>query len=387
MILDALIVGAGPAGNLLAYHLAKAGLKVQLCEKKVLPRYKACGGGVSRKALQQIPFDVSPVIEFPASGGVVSYQGKPMLTTFTETPFASLVNRDQFDHFLCQKAISAGATLLENCKITGHTALPDSVEVQTTRRNFRTRLLIGADGVNSRVAKSAQLMANRPSGIALEAEIQVSAKVLGAQGAFATFDFGAIPHGYGWVFPKRDHFSVGIFGAHTRTIPKIKDILLNYLAAQPALGDYQMMSLYGHRIPLGGTPQPLHNASTLLVGDAANLADAFLGEGIYYALWSANLAADEILKQWDTPRLNLESYTQQVNATILPHLQYARKIADLIYPFSRLSTHLLKKSAYLQKMVFGVISGESTYQQLWQAITTRSPKILWDVLRYGGKSE
>ena len=148
-----------------------------------------------------------------------------------------------------------------------------------------------------------------------------------------------------------------------------------------------MLSLFGHRIPLGGTPQPLHNGSTLLVGDAANLADAFLGEGIYYALWSANLAAEGIIEQWNNHHLNMESYTQRINAAILPHLQFARKIANLIYPFSGFSTQMLKKSAYMQKMVFGVISGESTYQELWQAITTHSPRIFWDILTNRGKSE
>ena len=60
---DVIIVGAGPAGALMGYELARLGLKALLIEKEVLPRYKACGGGLTRRALNALPFDISPVIE------------------------------------------------------------------------------------------------------------------------------------------------------------------------------------------------------------------------------------------------------------------------------------------------------------------------------------
>jgi flavin-dependent dehydrogenase len=69
---DVMVVGSGPAGNTLAYKLAKDGLSVILIEKQKLPRRKICGGGISRKAIMQIGYDISPVIEKTIAGAYLS---------------------------------------------------------------------------------------------------------------------------------------------------------------------------------------------------------------------------------------------------------------------------------------------------------------------------
>ena len=66
---DVIVVGTGPAGSVLAYLMAKQGLDVLILEKATLPRYKSCGGGVTWKALQNLPYDVSAVLEHKVSGG------------------------------------------------------------------------------------------------------------------------------------------------------------------------------------------------------------------------------------------------------------------------------------------------------------------------------
>ena len=385
MTVDVLISGAGPAGTLLAYHLAKAGLTVYLCEKEKLPRYKSCGGGVTIKASKQVPFDLSSVIDFPAAGGKVRFRGVPKMKIKTKEPFASLVMRDRFDYFLTQQAVAQGAVLMEECKVTGFDKNTDSIDSHTSRGIIKTRMLVGADGVNSSIAPAAQLMQFRPTGTAIEAEIAVSPEVLEKQGPFGTFDFGALRHGYGWIFPKRDHLSVGVFYANTGKIPNLKAMLREYLQCQPDLKDYTILTQRGHRIPLGGHPQALHRGSILLTGDAANLADPFFGEGIYYALKSANIAADVILSQWDATQLDLVSYTNRVNNEILEELRFAGKIADLMYHIPHLSTNLLSKSVLLQNSLFGLIAGSTTYQEFWHFVTLHGYKILLDMLLHGGK--
>lgn len=385
MTIDVLISGAGPAGTLLAYHLAKAGLIVYLCEKEKLPRYKSCGGGVTTKALNQVPFDLTPVIDFPAAGGKVSFRGVLKMKIKNKESFASLVMRDRFDHYLAQQAAAQGAVLMEECKVTGFDQNKGSIDCHTSRGVIKTRLLVGADGVNSTIAHAAQLMQFRPTGTAIEAEIAVSPNVLEKQGPFGTFDFGALRHGYGWIFPKRDHLSVGVFYAKTGKIPNLKNILREYLQCQPDLKDYTILTQRGHRIPLGGHPQALHRRSILLAGDAANLADPFFGEGIYYALKSANIAAEVILDQWEAPHLNLAFYTNRVNNKILEELRFAGKIANLMYRAPGLTTNLLCKSVLLQNNLFGLIAGSTTYQEFWHFATLHGYKILLDVLINGGK--
>jgi len=292
---DVIIVGAGPAGAVLAYLLARFGLDVLVLEKATLPRYKTCGGGVTLKTLQNLPFDAGPVYECQAVGGILSYAGRQLLKADLGWTVAWTVMRGRFDHFLIQQAVMAGATLVEDVAVEGVTLHDDRVVVHSAKGDYAARLLVGADGVNSGVARSLGLLPDRRVGVAVEAEVAVPPSGLEAQGAYATFDFGALPHGYGWIFPKQDHLSVGVFQAQPGKAAGLRQRLDQFIACQPALQGGQMLHFQGHPIPLGATRQPVDRGRALLVGDAANLADPWLGEGIYYAVLSARLAAPVML--------------------------------------------------------------------------------------------
>ena len=79
MVYDVIIAGAGPAGSVLAYLLTQRGLSVRLLEKARMPRYKTSGGGLTFKAIQNLPFDVSPTYELRAAGGIMAYTGHEMI--------------------------------------------------------------------------------------------------------------------------------------------------------------------------------------------------------------------------------------------------------------------------------------------------------------------
>jgi len=68
VVYDVIIAGAGPAGAVLAYLLTQHGLSVRVIEKAIIPRYKTCGGGLTFKAIQNLPFDASPTYEVKAAG-------------------------------------------------------------------------------------------------------------------------------------------------------------------------------------------------------------------------------------------------------------------------------------------------------------------------------
>src|SRR4030042_6918498 len=93
---DVIVVGTGPAGSVLAYLLAKRGLDVVILERATLPRYKTCGGGVTWKAMQNLPFDVSAVLEHKAVGGIVTYAGQQLLKVELSWPGAGLGMRGGF---------------------------------------------------------------------------------------------------------------------------------------------------------------------------------------------------------------------------------------------------------------------------------------------------
>ena len=113
---DVIVVGAGPGGASAAHDLAKAGARVLLLEKAKLPRHKTCGGGVTYKAAQALPFDISSVVERTINTVVFSYKLARPAELRSEQPLVYMVRRNQFDNFLTAHAVSAGARLMDETK-------------------------------------------------------------------------------------------------------------------------------------------------------------------------------------------------------------------------------------------------------------------------------
>ena len=381
MVYDVIIAGAGPAGSVLAYLLAQRGLSVRLIEKARMPRYKTCGGGLTFKAIQNLPFDVSPTYELRAAGGIMAYAGREMIRLELERPIAWLIMRDKFDHYLVQQAVQAGAIVSDGLTVKGYETVGAGIKVHTTKGSFKSNLLVGADGVNSVISRAAGLLTHRKVGVAIEAELVVPDSVLQEQGAYATFDFGALSYGYGWILPKSDHLSVGVYHARPGKAANIKHDLQNYIKMNPVLNENKPISIRGHHIPLGGTKQRLNNGRVLLVGDAANLADSWLGEGLYYAMKSANIAANVIVEYFENGLGDLDKYTDRINAQIVHQLAYARAIAGLVNRFPHFGTTLLQRSDLLQSAVLSVVRGDLNFQQLASTLILGSPRILTEALR------
>jgi len=375
-----IVVGAGPSGSMLAYRLAKLGFDVGIIEKDLLPRYKPCGGGLTLKAIQRFPFDIKPGIDLEAQGGMVLYRGKTLLKTKVEQPFAWLVNRDHFDHFLALKSANAGVTLLEGVAFKGFERQKGKIIVQTKQGDFITRILVGADGINSQVAQAAGLFAKRETGFAIEAEVAISSDCLAALGPYAAFDFSAYPGGYAWIFPKKDHVSIGIFQAKVGKAEAIRKALDQFICRYPLLASHTILHIQGHHIPLGGKKALLNREGVLLVGDAANLADPWLGEGLYYSIRSSEIAATAICNGLKTGIMDLSPYTRQVNFEIVSQLAQARLLANLVYRFPYQCSLLISKSIQMQKIVFGVIRGDYTFRQLNYLLILKLPSIIKQAL-------
>ena len=357
MIYDAVIIGAGPAGALLAYLLARRNRKTIVLDRARFPRYKACGGGLTMKAINLIPFDVEPVIESAASGGILAYKGKPLVKVDHERVVAKYVMRDKFDHYLITMAQEAGAEFVDDVSIKEITQNADVVTIYSDKKDISARFLAGADGVNSKVAKQLGLLKQRQTGIALEAELIVEKEALDEMGSYALFDFGAIPHGYGWIFPKRDHFSVGVFQASPLVVNDLKNIFNHFIDTQPILKKSQISTLRGHKIPLGGHCERLHSGNVLLVGDAANLADPWLGEGMYYALRSVRIAAEVLDYCLNGASTDLQYYTDRVNSEINDTLKHAGPLGKLVYAYPKFLSWVLSRSQIMQDAIFDTLRG------------------------------
>lgn len=373
---DVIIVGAGPAGSVLAYHIAARGLSVLIIEKSHLPRYKTCGGGLTSRALDNLPFDVAPTIEVKAQGGIFSYAGQYYRRIQTTKPVAWLMMRDRFDNYLTQKAVNVGAALHDGLTVKGYEDEGGLLTVNTPQGKYKSAMLVGADGVNSIISRVGGLLPNRKFGFGLEAELAVPPAALQEQGCYTTFDFGVIPNGYGWIFPKSDHLSVGVFHTKPGKVVGIRHSLDSFIAIYDTLKENQILNLRGHPIPLGGKRNILHTDRVLLVGDAANLADPWLGEGISYAIISAQLASEVIVEAFNNGSLDLSDYTNKVNTCIVQQFNYAHMIGNLVYWLPRLGVSWINRSEYIQKLVFDTIRGDINYNKLIERLVIGLPKIL-----------
>ena len=376
---DVLISGAGPAGSLAAYHLASAGWAVLLLDKAQFPRQKVCGGGLTEHGRRQIPFDITPLIHQTITWGYLGFRGRKVCTIHDEQPIAHLIDRLSFDDFLRQQAVSRGAECHQGERVTGITQTSERVTVQTDQNAYEARFAIGADGVHSLIAKQLGLLPQRTTSLATEAHLALPANRQETLTDGITFDFGTLPWGYGWVFPKRDHLNVGVFRNWPGTRTN-RNQLLRFIRQHPGLDENQILDIRAYPGPTGGALGPRHRGRVLLAGDAALLADPWLGEGLTYALSSGRIAAEALLGTNNDDEPNLSIYSNRIEKEILTEFRTARKMAVLVSSFYGLNVQFLKRSTTLQQVIIDLLRGERSYTDIWNDLSSHIPSTLHKII-------
>ncbi|MEZ4588287.1 MAG: geranylgeranyl reductase family protein [Gemmatimonadales bacterium] len=372
---DVIVVGAGPAGASAAYELARRGVRVILIEQKRLPRYKPCGGCLSLKIDTILEDDFHPLIERTIHGARFTFKGLDEIRVRSEEPVAYMVMRDRFDHFLAMKAQAAGATLVTGERVGEVAESADGVTVRTDRRELRASFLVGADGANGVVGRRLQLTPRRRVAVCVEAEVtQASSVPAAVADDEVAIEFGSIPFGYGWIFPKGDHLSIGVGGLRDK-VQNPRQLYDEFLVDQDLVDDLTSERRKGYIIPVfAGGADPIAAGRSLLVGDAAALVDPFLGEGVYYAVRSGQLAAQALAAACRGDRRSpADAYQGGVAAEIYPEFRAARKVAFFVYLFPRLAYGVLRRARHhFVERYFDVLRGDAGYADLWSTLRGES---------------
>ncbi|HAG06937.1 MAG: Geranylgeranyl reductase [Clostridia bacterium 62_21] len=356
---DVVIAGGGPAGALLAYHLAQAGLAVTILERKQFPRTKPCGGGITPKTRRLIPFSIDGVVEDVITGGSIRYRDTLDLT-WTE-PVCYMVTRRRFDAFLLGEAARAGAEVRTGVAVTGAEVHPDGVYVHSTGGTYRAEVVAVADGANSRLARMVRPQGKR--GFAISCRVAADHAGLFARRGRLGIDLSAAPGGYGWIFPKGDHLNVGI-GTVYPGVRNLRALLDTYLARE-GLSAGATTQIQGHPLPFEGLAGGRVTAvRTLLLGDAAGLVDPFTGEGIHNACLSACLAAEAILARRRHPARAVEVYQKLVRDNILKELKRAYLWGRVFYRYTGYAMRFLEKRPALARELWGVLF-RGSYRDIW----------------------
>jgi geranylgeranyl reductase family protein len=378
---DVIVVGAGPGGSTAARFCAKAGVGTLLIEKEKMPRYKACGGCLSLKTVHFLNLDLSPVLENRIYGVKFTYRLKDPFSIALKEPVAFMVMRDRFDQFLVDKALEEGSRILEGVKVLRVEEKSDRVEVTLNRgETMHCEYLIGADGAESIVAKSLSPVPPKGSGMGVESEIPYEATCGFPEEEFQRIhlNFGGVPNGYGWVFPKKEGLSIGIGGMFLDGVKmNPRKYLTEFLKGLNYICEEKVKRVVGHPLPsFYDEEQKVCKGRVLLVGDAARLMDPLMGEGIYYALRSGMLAAEAILFSKEDGSLPSPRYQQTIQDQISENLKWALRFSRFIFRFSPLAYRTLKRYPELADVYLQVLKGEETYQGFVARVKERMRDLL-----------
>lgn len=315
---DVVIVGAGPAGVSCALILSRSGLKVGVVDKAVFPRDKVCGDALSADVVRQLPMlSENLARDFALHETRMPSYGVRLFApdrSSVDLPFTAkdaskgyVWPRHDFDNFLVSHLKAAGnCKIFEGMTVTDVSTKADEVYVHTNRQLLRARMVVGADGANSVVARLVGTKSidrgHHSAGLRVYYE---GVDGFDERNHIELHFFRDILPGYLWIFPLhggRANVGIGMLSSVVaRRRINLRHTLEELLTTDPLLrkrfiNARPLESVKGHGLPLGSTKRKLSGDRFLLVGDAASLIDPFTGEGIGNAIRSGRVAADHIVR-------------------------------------------------------------------------------------------
>jgi flavin-dependent dehydrogenase len=365
------IIGGGPAGAFAGAQLARHGREVLIFDDK-LAWEKPCGGGLTPKAIQRWPFLRDAVVErnLIADCEITSPSGKKV--RFPLASQIAIFSRLTLNDLVLKRARESGAQVLRE-RVLQIDGGPGGWVVKSKSSEYRADFLVLATGArNPFRAQFAE---------PLGADDFVVAMGYFIPGTRKTVQIRFLPglHGYIWIFPRADHFSAGICGRmQGRNSGDLRAILDRHI---PEFGlSLDGAQFYAHIIP--SLSKNALQRSTFagenwaMVGDAAGFVDAVTGEGLYYALRSAELLAEALVANQPA------NYAQEARREIIAELEFAAGIAGRFYsgewlggPVLERMVGLTARSSSFRKLMRDLFAGSQEYSGLKKRVHRTLPWI------------
>lgn len=380
---DLVVVGGGPAGSIAAKTAAESGLKTLLLEKdRDFGVPVRCGEGISLTGMENfLEADPRWVDNYIARVRFIAPDNTVIPINLVEE--GCILNRKVFDFELIRRAAEAGADIYNRCCATGLERSNGEITVkfdyQRKSCSVKSALVIGADGVESRVGRWAGLDTSLPLAD-IETCYQVTLYHKSIDVNHCDFYFGneVAPGGYIWVFPKGEHYAnVGLGIAGDRAENRSAQSYLEGFIQREFPGASYLSSSAGS-VPSRYTLKKMVTDGVLLAGDAAHQANPLTGGGILAGMWGGRLAAEtavEAVAHNDTSAAFLARY----------HKKWFKKVGDehnrhyrLKKAVHRLSDDVFNRTA---KVISGLEFEERTLQKIFQTALAHEPGLIIDIIK------
>ncbi len=393
---DVIIVGGGPAGSTAGIALARRGVRALLLDKKRFPRDKPCGGGIRYGVLRRFPeladhlrrtvalHEIRRVrMESPCGAAVVAELEAPLYLTF---------RRLEFDAALLDLARALGVEVVEGARVVAIERGADGVAVRSVDgRAFAAPMVIGADGVNSIVARQAGLSDGfTDDALAIDTMEETDLAELAVadtETMYVAYGYKGCP-GYGYVFPKRSHVDAGVgfllsfFKTRLRGTPY--DHHRRFLDEATAKGVVSGRSNRGnfkaYRLPLAGPIARTFADRVMVCGDAGGFVNSYTGEGIYYAMVTGQHAGETAaiaLEKGDFTEATLSRYEARWRREIGEELADSVRVQRRLFSNPGLADSIIRAAASdarLCRLLARVALGE-------EALRRRKLEMAWRFFR------
>lgn len=360
---DVMIIGGGPAGTSAGTVLRRKGYKTCIIDTQVFPRKKLCAGVLTIKSLRLFQHIYKGInfddLEIRHIHKIMFMYMDKIIGKYTVKNAYSVIDRSEFDNMLLQYYKGIGGLAVEGEK--GYEILYNKNTVRLSDGNeIRYRILIGADGINSKVRPYVN-HSWRASILCFEEFIPNTLNE-----NIIRINFGGVLGGYSWRIPGKKHVGIGLGEFYIRGMRRKPEKYRRYFASQ---GVEDLTNIRGAFVSFGNYVHKPIKRNVLLVGDAAGLVDAMTGEGLFFAAESGRQAALSIAEYIEKgiPLINYMNRIKKIHKKMNEQSIYNK----LLYvPGFRLISirHLRKNPDFVHNILDNAISSYSAgyTKEIWK---------------------